>query len=127
MANERMFLLHEPSGYYVYLAKRMGWGWYGVPDDVKQMIELLFDAIETQVAEGEQDAISLVFENDQRLLLNVRDLSEAGKLKFELNKAHDLLERVSANIRWDQLADQPTKDRVDTLCREIRDYLGDPR
>ena len=30
MANNRMFLLHRPSGKAVYLGKRMGWGWYAV-------------------------------------------------------------------------------------------------
>lgn len=28
MANNRMYLLHPPSGKAVYIAKRMGFGWY---------------------------------------------------------------------------------------------------
>ena len=75
MANELMFLLHVPSGHYVYLAKRMGWGWYGTPDDVRDEIESLFDLVERQIAEGGQDEFAIAFEGDERLthLVAVKD------------------------------------------------------
>lgn len=69
MANERMFLLHEPSGFYVPLGKRMGWGWYGPPE--AERIQRLFDAVETQEAEGDQDCFVLAFDGDPRLKRNV--------------------------------------------------------
>ena len=43
MANNRMYLVHKPSGYYVYLGKRMGEGWYDSPCE---NIQKLFDAQE---------------------------------------------------------------------------------
>jgi hypothetical protein len=71
MANERMFLLHAPSGYYVRLGKRMGWGWYGVPQDIAQRIQRLYDLIETQEAEGDQDYLVVAFDGDPRLRTHV--------------------------------------------------------
>lgn len=43
MANNRMYLVHKPSGYHVYLGKRMGEGWYDSPC---KNIQKLFDAQE---------------------------------------------------------------------------------
>ena len=71
MANERMFLLHEPSGCYVPLGKRMGWGWYGTPEAIRERILKLFEMVESQEAEGDQDAFIVAFEGDQRLKRNV--------------------------------------------------------
>ena len=75
MANERMFLLHEPSGFYVYLAKRMGWGWYGVPDALNEAMLALFDLVERQIAEGNQDQFVIAMDGDERLkvLLAIKD------------------------------------------------------
>ena len=67
MANERMYLLHEPSGYFVYLGKRMGWGWYDAPAYLRDNITKLYELIEYQIAEGNQDAFIICFDNDQRL------------------------------------------------------------
>lgn len=71
MANERMYLLHTDSGYYVPLGKRMGWGWYGLPDDAHRRIKKLYSMVESQEAEGDQDAFVVAFENDSRLKANV--------------------------------------------------------
>lgn len=70
MANERMFLLHEPSGFYVPLGKRMGWGYYNAPKG--ERIQRLFDMVESQEAYGDQDAFVVAFEGDQRLKVNVK-------------------------------------------------------
>lgn len=43
MANNRMFLVHVPTGKCVFLAKHMGEGWYGVPDDIRDRIVRLFE------------------------------------------------------------------------------------
>lgn len=67
MADERMYLLHEPSGFNVYLGKRMGWGWYGVPDNLNERVQKLYDMVESQEAEGDQDAFIIAFESDPRL------------------------------------------------------------
>jgi len=33
MANNRMYLIHKPTGTAVMLGKRMGWGWYTPPTE----------------------------------------------------------------------------------------------
>ena len=71
MANERIFLLHAPSGYYVPLGKRMAWGWYNVPKDAAERIQRLYDLIDSQEAQGDQDYIVVAFEGDPRLRFNV--------------------------------------------------------
>ena len=71
MANERMYLLHKPSGYYVYMSKRMGWGWYGVDVKVIDHINLLFEMVESQEATGDQDDFIIALDNDDRLIYQV--------------------------------------------------------
>jgi hypothetical protein len=66
MANERMYVLHVPSGGYCYLAKRMGWGWYGLRD-AEARLTALFSAQEHCELEGDQDAFVIAFEGDPRL------------------------------------------------------------
>ena len=43
----------------------------------------------------------------------------------DLAEARGLLERVSSNIQWDALPEQPTGDSVDTLCRDLRAFLAE--
>lgn len=64
MANERMYILHVPSGGYCFLAKRMGWGWYNVDGD---RIRALFAALEECELDGDQDAFEIAFDGDTRL------------------------------------------------------------
>jgi hypothetical protein len=68
MANNRMFLVYRPTGDVVYLGKRMGYGWYGTPEDVAQRIAALFEKAEN-AAGGDisQDdfAIALEFGDNQ--------------------------------------------------------------
>lgn len=33
MANNRMFLVHRPTGIAVIISKHMGWGWYNPTDE----------------------------------------------------------------------------------------------
>lgn len=81
MANNRMYLLHSPSGYYVMLGKRMGWGWYKAPsqDDIQN----LFDKVYTQEAEGDQDEFVVAFEGDRRLKTNVK---ETEMISFNISR-----------------------------------------
>lgn len=63
MANNRMYLVHKPSGLNVCLGKRQGWGWYGAP--ARQDLDALYEAIE-QRAEGGQDDFEVVQETTHR-------------------------------------------------------------
>jgi len=63
MANNRMFLVYRPTGDAVYLGKRMGWGWYGTPEDVAQRIAALFEKAEEAAGGGfSQDDFALALE-----------------------------------------------------------------
>lgn len=46
MANNRMWLVHRPSGKAVFLGKRLGSEWSGTPKDVSDRISVLFDVAE---------------------------------------------------------------------------------
>ena len=59
MANNRMFLLHRPSGMAVYLGKRMATGWYDAPDDAGQRITTLFDMVERDHCDSEDFCIAM--------------------------------------------------------------------
>lgn len=63
MANNRMYLLHRPTGKAVYLGKRMGYGWYGTPENVAERIEALFSIVEDGEYEGSQDDFCIALEN----------------------------------------------------------------
>jgi hypothetical protein len=54
MANNRMYLVFKPTGDKVYLGKRMGYGWYNVPDDIQQQLTNLFEVAENSYS-GSQD------------------------------------------------------------------------
>ena len=63
MANNRMYLMHRPSRKAVYLGKRMDFGWYSVPDDVKKRIERLFEMAESVSDAGNQDDFCIALED----------------------------------------------------------------
>ena len=46
MANNRMYLIHRPTGTAIMLGKRMGWGWYQPPTG--EQMERFFEASEEQ-------------------------------------------------------------------------------
>ena len=70
MANNRMFLVHRPTGKAVTLGKRMGRGWYAPPHtlarDLARLFEMAEDASEDlddfvlamEIAEGPSGAIT---------------------------------------------------------------------
>lgn len=60
MANNRMYLLHRMTGRAVYLGKRMGGGWYDVPQDLAERVVQLFDYIEQ---EGDYDDVCVAMED----------------------------------------------------------------
>lgn len=55
MANNRMYLLHRPSGRAVYLGKRMASGWYGAPSNVRDALEALYEAVERDPGDNGDD------------------------------------------------------------------------
>ena len=64
MANNRLFLVHRPTGEAVFLGKRMCGGWYGVPDNVKERIEELFSRIANGSPGSQDDMVLAMEEND---------------------------------------------------------------
>lgn len=71
MANRRMYLLHRPSGHYVYISKRMGWGWYGLNTDSIELINEIFRKVEEGEVLGDQDDFVIAMEGDSRLLYKI--------------------------------------------------------
>lgn len=67
MANNRMFLVHVPTGLAAPLGKRMGWGWYMADETQKKMgdrVALLFQVLEDEHDyEGRQDDFAVALED----------------------------------------------------------------
>lgn len=64
MANNRMYLVYRPTGDAVYLGKRMGWGWYGTPEDVAERIATLFEKAENAAGgDFSQDDFAIAMES----------------------------------------------------------------
>lgn len=57
--------MHRPSNTAVYLGKHMGWGWGGVPDDIKEQIEDLFEKVQYQEAEGNQEDFCVALDHKE--------------------------------------------------------------
>ena len=74
MANNRMYLVHKPSGLGVYLGKRMGYGWYDAPEDLGVKMNDLFEEC---IGEGNQDDFAIVMENAKGLP-HVTDKANTG-------------------------------------------------
>ena len=64
MANNRIWLVHRPTGFAVMLGKRMGYGWYlqEEPNQGKRMSDF-FKRIEEAEYEGSQDDFVLAIED----------------------------------------------------------------
>lgn len=60
MADNRMFLVHKPTGLGVCLGKRMDWGWYNPPSESE--MQHFFDYLKTH-PEGSQDDFVLLMED----------------------------------------------------------------
>ena len=58
-----MFLVHRPTGLAIYLGKRMGWGWYGAPEDTGSELNRFYEYLERECGDG-QDNFVLVNELD---------------------------------------------------------------
>lgn len=65
MANNRMFLVHPPSGLAIFLGKRMGWGWYSYKDDdIDDRLNKFYETLEKHGYIGKQDAFCLAMEDN---------------------------------------------------------------
>lgn len=81
MANNRMFLLHRPTGKAILLGKRMGWGWYGTPENVAERIEALFTSAENESYDGSQDDFCIALEDGSDATLALSDWhAKAGQI-----------------------------------------------
>lgn len=67
MANNRMFLVHLPTGLAALLGKRMGWGWYMSEETQAKMgdrVGLLFEVLEHEHSYAEkQDDFAVALED----------------------------------------------------------------
>ncbi len=61
MANNRMFLIHKPTGIGVMLGKRMGWGWYSAPD--AERLNAFYTYLSNDLPEEKQDDFILAMED----------------------------------------------------------------
>jgi hypothetical protein len=69
MANNRMFLVHVPSGLGVHLGKRMARGWYTgavLEPDLTGRLNRFYEMIELR-PEWDQDAFALALEDGEAL------------------------------------------------------------
>lgn len=68
MANNRMFLVHVPSGVAVCIATRMGYGWHvndrnRLAAKVQYWLDVILDELEDA---AEQDDVALILEHSDR-------------------------------------------------------------
>ena len=65
MANNRMFLVHTPTGLAAKLGNRMGYGWYirNQPEEIGDGIEKLFAQLESDEYPGGQDQFEIIMED----------------------------------------------------------------
>ncbi len=57
MANNRMYLVFRPTGEKVFLGKRLAHGWYGVPEDLAHRLEEMFERVQMEDAESQDDFV----------------------------------------------------------------------
>jgi hypothetical protein len=86
MANNRMYLVYEPTGLAIALGKRMGWGWYVSNAADKPFPQFMNDFYDLAISEceGDQDAFIIVKETDDiwELLPEAEANVPRGLLRF---------------------------------------------
>lgn len=83
MANNRMFLVHNTEKIGVYLGKRMGYGWYGTPDDVNERILALYEYLTQECVVSDQDNFSIWTEDSDWTKCTEIDTEYGKILQFE--------------------------------------------
>jgi hypothetical protein len=53
MANNRMYLIHRPSGTVLYLGKRLAFGWHGPIAEVNEFFDATERAEDTQLTQDD--------------------------------------------------------------------------
>ena len=81
MANNRLFLVHKPTGYCLLIGKRMGYGWYNPLSKVEDKFTEFF---EKSLEEGDQDDFVLCIETEDDWDYDYS--SDILKIKFKENK-----------------------------------------
>lgn len=61
MANNRMYLVHKPTGYAFPLGKHMAGGWYGQPADMGESLAEYLD--ECFMDSGSRDSFAIAMES----------------------------------------------------------------
>ena len=74
MAKNIMYFIHIPSGLRVYIGKRMGVGWYNVPDNLGERIKALFDRLDGEYYSQDDFAIALENADDTSMALELKDI-----------------------------------------------------
>lgn len=85
-----MYLRHS-SGAGVYLGKRMGWGWYGIPEDLREKLAELFCHVEQSCQSAhEGDDFEIVMEDapyqDQPVVQRTVDVDGLLEIKLMENE-----------------------------------------
>ena len=87
MANNRMFLVHRPSGLAIFLGKRMGHGWYTT--DRCASVQILFDAVENEYDYyNKQDDFAVAMEDTSRATLAL------GEWQYGPHRSDGLVELI---------------------------------
>ena len=68
MANNRMYLVHVPTGVGIFLAKRMAWGWYSSEmkdKNLQDRLDKFFEYLEKEriYGDGKQDDFQILMED----------------------------------------------------------------
>ena len=86
MANNRMLLVHVPTGLFICLGKRLTFGWYVPPNmDIADNLEKLFNAVDNG-SPKEQDNFVLAMEDTEYAPGVLADWSYSGQQEKGLNK-----------------------------------------
>lgn len=86
MANNRMYLVFWPTNTAVFVGKRMGFGWYGAPEDLAQRVERLFDHAKDNTLGDNGDQWGVVLETD----VGFRGVRETDERLLEINYRRDV-------------------------------------
>ena len=62
MANNRMCIVHKPTGYAVWLGKRMAVGWYCNAEDIQKELNDMYNLIEKEEGCINQDDFVIALE-----------------------------------------------------------------
>lgn len=91
MANNRMFLIHQPTGLAIIIGKHMGWGWYNPPE--QDTLQAFYARVEDESGnEAEMEDFCLGMESceaDTQLVrtdLSLYHYDEKDKRFLQINK-----------------------------------------